>query len=74
VRDDVIGLGENKLILIAQRVGRRADEVKQPVAAGLDMGAVLDISVGPVAFSRSVVSPVEERVKCFEDKRLILFG
>ncbi len=43
VRDDVIALGENELIFIAQRVGYRADEVEKPVAAGLDMSAVLDI-------------------------------
>ena len=73
MRDDVIALGENELIFIAQRVGRRADEVEQPVAAGLDMSAVLDIVVGPIALSRSIVTPVEQRVKCFEDKRLVLF-
>jgi hypothetical protein len=37
------------------------------------MSAMLNISVAPVAFSRSVVTPVEERVKCFEDKRLVRF-
>ena len=73
VRDDVIALGENELVFIAQRVGRRADEVEQPVAARLDMSAVLDILVGPIVFSRSVVTPVEERVKSFEDERLVLF-
>src|ERR1700727_2823585 len=57
VRDDVIALGENELVFITQRVGRCADEVEQPVAAWLDMSAVLDILVGPIVFSRSVVTP-----------------
>jgi len=63
----------NEPVLIAQRVGQRANLIEQPVMAEFDMGAVLDISVGPVAFSRSVVPPVEEHVKCFEDKCLVLF-
>ena len=73
MRDDVITLGENELIFIAQRVGQRADEVEQPVAAGLDMSAVLDIAVGPITFGRAIVTLVEKRLECFEDKRLILF-
>jgi hypothetical protein len=73
VRDDVIAFGENELNFIAQRVGRCASEVEQPVAARRDMSAVLDIAVEPIALSRSVVTPVEERVKRFENKRLVLF-
>lgn len=64
---------ENELVFIAQRVGQRANQIEQPVAAGLDMSAVLNILVGPVVFSRGVVAPVEERVKCFEDMRFVLF-
>jgi hypothetical protein len=37
VRDDVIALGENELVLMAQRVGQRANQIEQPVTAGLDM-------------------------------------
>ncbi|HXB80315.1 MAG TPA: hypothetical protein VNX23_23380 [Bradyrhizobium sp.] len=55
MRDDVFALGENEPVLIAQRVGQRANLIEQPVMAEFDMGAVLDISVGPVAFSRSAV-------------------
>jgi hypothetical protein len=71
--DDIIALSENELVFIAQRVRKRVNQVEQPVASGLDMGTVLNISVGPVAFGNSVVTPIEERVKCLEDKRLVLF-
>jgi threonine dehydrogenase-like Zn-dependent dehydrogenase len=49
------------------------DSLPPDVAAGFDMSAVLDIVVGPIVFSRSIVTPVEERVKCFEGKHLVLF-
>ena len=66
-------LGDNELIFVARRVARCADEVEQPVAAGLDMSAVRDIVVSPIAISRGIVAPVEERLKCLKDKRLVLF-
>ena len=73
VRDDVIAFGENELVFVAQRVGQRADEVEQAIAARLDMGAVLNIPIGPVAFGTGIIAPVEKRIECFEDERLILF-
>ena len=69
MRDDVIALGENEPVLIAQRDGQRANQIEQPVTAGLDIGAVLDISIRPVAFD----TLIEQRIECFKDERLILF-
>ena len=47
VRDDVVAFGHDKLVLVAQRLGQRADEVEQAIAAGRDVRAVLDILIGP---------------------------
>jgi hypothetical protein len=73
LRDDVIALGENELVLIAQRVGQRANQIEQPVTAGLDMGAGWILSIRPVTFGTVIITLVEQRIECFEDERLILF-
>jgi hypothetical protein len=33
---------------------------------------VLNISIGPVAFRTGIIAPVEKRIECFENERLIL--
>src|SRR3981189_272141 len=34
MRDDVVALGDDQLVLVPKRIGKRADEVEEPVAAG----------------------------------------
>ena len=73
MRDDVITLGDNELIFIAQLGRQCADEVEQARTPGLDMRAVLDISIRPVTFGAGIITLVEKRIECFEDEGLILF-
>jgi hypothetical protein len=47
VDDDIVALRENEAVLIAQAVGKAADEPEQSFAAGFDVGAVLDVVRGP---------------------------
>jgi hypothetical protein len=56
VRDDVVALGEDY-----RAVSGRA---RTALAAGPDMGAVLNISIGPVAFRTGIIAPVEKRIEC----------
>ena len=60
VSDDVVTLGKDQLVLIAQRLGQRADEIKQARPPGHDMGAVLDVGVGPEPFGPCIVEGVTE--------------
>src|SRR5580693_8243868 len=73
VGDDVVALGHDEVVLVAQRLRSRADEVEQSRAAWRDMGAVLDVAIGPEPLGGGVVALVEQRLECFEDKRLVLF-
>jgi hypothetical protein len=72
--DDVVAFGRNQLVLVAQRLWDCADEVEQPLTAWRDVGAVLNLAIGPEPFGGGVVALVEQRVEGFEDERLILFG
>ena len=74
MRDDIVALGQDELVFVAQHIRQRADEIEQAFAAGFDMGDVLNIPIGPVSFSRNIVTPIEKRIECFEDKRLVLFS
>ena len=56
MRDDIVALGHDQLVLVAQRLWRRPDEVEQPLAAGRDVRAVLDVPVGPEPFGGGVVA------------------
>jgi hypothetical protein len=62
------------LVLVAQRLWQRADEVEQSRTAWRDMGAVLDVVIGPEPLGGGVVALVEKGLECFEDDGLILFG
>ena len=73
MRYDVVSFSDYELALIAQRGRQRANEVEQARTPGLDMGAVLDISIRPVTFGAGIVTLVEKRIECFEDEGLILF-
>src|ERR1700675_900877 len=74
VRNDIVALGHDQLVLVAQRLGRRPDEVEQSVAARRDVRAVLDIAVGPEPFGGRVLALVEERIERLQDNRLVLLG
>ncbi len=51
--DDVVAFGHDQVVLIAQRLRLRADEVEQSRAAWGDMGAVLNVAIGPEPLSGS---------------------
>src|SRR5882757_5502097 len=72
VDDDVVGLRQNQAVLVAQAVGKAADKPEQPFATGFDVGAVLNVLVGPEAGRRVVVTFIEQRVECFEHECLVL--
>ena len=43
VQNDVVAVGDDELMLVAQFCGQALDEVEQAGAAGRDVGAVLDV-------------------------------
>jgi hypothetical protein len=63
VRDDIVALGHDQLVLIAQRLRQRPDQVKQTLAAWCDVGAMLDVAVGPKSFGAHEVALVEEHIE-----------
>jgi hypothetical protein len=69
VGDDVVTFGYDQLVFVAQRLRQRADEVEQPRTAWRDMGAVLDVVIGPEPLGGGVVAFVEQRFEGFKDKR-----
>jgi hypothetical protein len=70
--DDVVTFGHDQLVLVAQRLRHRADEVEQSLTAWRDMGAVLDVAIGPEPLGGGVVALVEQGLECFEDNRLVV--
>jgi hypothetical protein len=74
VGDDVVPLGHDQLVLVSQRLRQRADEVEQSRAAWRDMGAVLDLVIGPKPLGAGEVALVEQGLECFQDDGLILLG
>ena len=71
--DDVVPFGKDQLIFIAERVGKAANKIEQPIAARRNMGTVLDITVRPEALRSDIVAPVEQRIEGFEHERLVPF-
>jgi hypothetical protein len=47
MRDDVVAFGHDQLVLVAQRRRKRAGQAEQPLAAWRDVGAVLNVAIGP---------------------------
>ena len=47
VGDDVVTFGHDQLVLVAQCLRQRPDEVEQSLAARRDVRAVLDVAIGP---------------------------
>src|SRR5207253_10136259 len=59
-------------MLVAQGIGRTADQGKQAFASGFDMRAMLDVGARPIARGRPVSSLVEQRVKGLQYECLVL--
>src|SRR5882757_7104028 len=55
--------GRRKMILVAQRRRQRLDQVKEPVPARRDMGAVLDVTRRPEPLGGGVVALVEKGIE-----------
>ena len=49
VGDNVVAIGGDHVIFVAERVGKAANEIEQAIAARRNMGAVLDVAVRPEA-------------------------
>src|SRR4029453_4524422 len=64
-------VGENDAVLVSQGRGSPPDKFEEPVAAGRDMRAMLDVLGGPVSRRSLVVPLVEEGIEGFEHKRLV---
>jgi hypothetical protein len=56
VADDVIAFGQNQMIFITERCRKATHKIEQAIAAGRDVGAVLDIAFRPEALRRGVVA------------------
>src|SRR6266700_7711064 len=67
MRDDMVALCDDQLVFIPQRIWRRADKSKQPVAPRRNVRAVLDVRRRPEEFCCCVVAFVEERIEGFEN-------
>src|SRR5712671_4139348 len=63
VENDEITRRRRKVVLIAQRRGQALDQAKQPVAAGRNMGAVLNVARRPEPLGGRVVALVEQGIE-----------
>src|SRR6266481_847251 len=66
--------GEDHSRLILQRRRKALDEIKESSAARFDVRTVLDVVWRPESFCDRIIALVEERVECFHDEGLVLFG
>ena len=67
MENDEITSRRRNVVLVAQRRGQGLDQVKEPVTAGRNMCAVLDVTRRPEALGGSVVALVEKGIKRVED-------
>jgi hypothetical protein len=72
--DDGVPFSDDHVIFVAERAGKATNKIEQAVAAGRNMGAVLDVAFRPEALRRGIVAFVELRVEGFDHERLVLFG
>src|ERR1700683_5211370 len=72
VHDHEISFGQYCAWLIFECWRKAFDEVEEAVTSGRDVSAVLDVVGRPELPSSSVVTPVEQHVERFQDKRLVL--
>jgi len=59
VENDEIAGRRRDVVLVAQRRGQGPDQVKEPLTAGRNMCAMLDVARRPEAFGGNVVALVE---------------
>src|SRR5579863_9796867 len=71
MRYDVIAFCDDELVLIMQRLRRRADEIEQSFATCWYVCAVLNVVRRPEAFRRNVVTLVKHCLECVEHDCLI---
>src|SRR5258706_459703 len=67
VDDDEIAIGRNHPRFILERRWTTFNEVKESVAARLDMGAVLNVVRRPISLGLGVIPPIEQRIERLED-------
>jgi hypothetical protein len=64
--DNVIPFGEDDVIFIAESVWKATNQIEQAIAAGRNMGAVLDVAFRPESLRGGVVAFVEQCVESFK--------
>ncbi len=64
---DPVTLGQNQAVLIPKGWWSISDEIEEPIAPGLDVGAVLDIVWRPEGLGCRVIALVGERMKCLQN-------
>src|SRR5439155_3454948 len=75
VHDHEVSLSHDRSRFVLQRWWDALDEIEQTLTTRCDVSAVLDVVGRPKAFSRYVVTLIEQRVKSFKDKRFVFrFG
>ena len=67
-----IAFGDDHSRFISQCRRDAFDEIEQAFASGGDVSAVLDVVGRPEALSCDIVTLIEQRVECLEDKRFVL--
>src|SRR6516225_7443725 len=67
VENDEITSRRRNVVLVAQCCGQALDQAKEPVAAGRNMCAVLDIVRRPQTLGRRIVALVEEGIERVQD-------
>src|SRR5579863_163555 len=73
MRDDIVPFRGDDVILVSKCAGQCSDEIEQAFTAWGDMGAVLDILVGPETLGGHIIPLVEQRVESLQHDRFVLF-
>ena len=68
VANNVVPLGEDQVIFVAQRLGQAPNKAEQTIAARRDVSTVLNVTFGPESLRGSIVAFVEQRVEGFENE------
>jgi hypothetical protein len=63
MEDDETAEGRRNVVLVPQRIGQSLDEAEEPLTAGWNMCAVLDVTRGPETLRSIVVTLIEEGIK-----------
>jgi hypothetical protein len=71
VDNDVIGLGDDELMFVTQRIRCAPDQIEQSIATRFNVRAVLDIVRRPILLSGRAVPLVKQRVEGVEHQRFV---